>query len=118
MPLVNVLVNNRAYTVACDEGEEEHLRELARFVDGRVRKLVETVGQAGDARLLLMASLLIADELCESVERVSERDREIAELRDGQKRVEAARKTEDQLAEVLEKAAREIEDIAAGLARA
>ncbi|MGQ0742355.1 MAG: cell division protein ZapA [Alphaproteobacteria bacterium] len=118
MPLVNVLVNNRAYTVACDEGEEEHLRELARFVDGRVRQLVETVGQAGDARLLLMASLLVADELSEAKDLVSERDREIAGLRHSQHDAEAARKTEDQLAEVLEKAAREIEDIAAGLARA
>ena len=29
MPLVNVMVNSRAYTIACDEGEEEHLKELA-----------------------------------------------------------------------------------------
>ena len=29
MPLVNVMVNGRAYTIACDDGEEDHLRELA-----------------------------------------------------------------------------------------
>ena len=34
MPLVNVMVNNRAYTIACDDGEEEHLRQLAAIVDG------------------------------------------------------------------------------------
>ena len=32
MPLVNVMVNGRAYTIACDDGEEDHLRELAGIV--------------------------------------------------------------------------------------
>jgi len=40
MPLVNAMVNGRAYTIACDEGEEEHLRELAAYVDGKVRELL------------------------------------------------------------------------------
>ena len=62
MPLVNVMVNNKAYTIACDEGEEDHLRQLAAIVDGKVRELLESVGNVGDLRLLLMASLLIADE--------------------------------------------------------
>ena len=42
MPLVNVLINGHAYTVACDEGEEEHLRELSQFLDRRVRDLRHT----------------------------------------------------------------------------
>jgi cell division protein ZapA len=62
MPLVNVMVNNKAYTIACDDGEEDHLRQLAAIVDGKVRELLESVGNVGDLRLLLMASLLIADE--------------------------------------------------------
>ena len=44
MPLVNVMVNSRAYTIACDEGEEEHLRELATHVDGKVKELLGSVG--------------------------------------------------------------------------
>ena len=47
MPLVNVMVNGRAYTIACDDGEEDHLRELAEHVDGKVRELLESVGQVG-----------------------------------------------------------------------
>jgi cell division protein ZapA len=62
MPLVNVMVNNKAYTIACDDGEEDHLRQLAAIVDGKVRELLGSVGNVGDLRLLLMASLLIADE--------------------------------------------------------
>ncbi len=62
MPLVNVMVNARAYTIACDEGEEEHLRQLAATVDAKTREVLSSVGQVGDTRLLLMAALLIADE--------------------------------------------------------
>jgi cell division protein ZapA len=56
------MVNGRAYTIACDEGEEEHLRELAATVDAKAREVLSSVGQVGDARLLLMAAILIADE--------------------------------------------------------
>lgn len=62
MPLVNIMVNSRAYTVACDEGEEGHLKELAAHVDEKAREVLASVGQVGDARMLLMAALLIADE--------------------------------------------------------
>jgi len=118
MPLVNVLVNNHAYTVACDEGEEEHLRELARFLDGRVRQLVESVGQVGDARLLLMAGLVIADELSETVGRLDELKKELSSLKTASKEGEISQRSEDELADALEKATRQIEDIAARLARA
>ena len=118
MPLVNVLVNNHAYTVACDEGEEEHLRELARFLDGRVRQLVESVGQVGDARLLLMAGLVVADELSETMGRLDELKKELSSLKAAPKDNETSQRTEDELADALEKATRQIEDIAARLARA
>jgi len=59
MPLVNVMVNSRAYTIACDDGEEEHLKELAAHVDAKAREVLGSVGQVGDARMLLMAALLM-----------------------------------------------------------
>src|SRR5580692_5805155 len=43
MPLVNVMVNSRAYTIACDEGEEPHLKELAQHVDAKMKELIGTV---------------------------------------------------------------------------
>ncbi len=66
MAQVTVSINRREYRISCDEGEEEHLSELARFVDKRVGELVEAVGQIGDTRLMVMASLLIADELADA----------------------------------------------------
>jgi cell division protein ZapA len=63
MPQVIVTINTRTYAVACGEGEEEHLLRLAAIVDQRVTALAQQVGQVGDARLLLMTSLLMADDL-------------------------------------------------------
>ncbi len=43
MPLVNVMVNGRAYTIACDDGEEDHLKALADEVDSKVKELLGSV---------------------------------------------------------------------------
>jgi cell division protein ZapA len=63
MPMVSVTINGRSYEIACDPGQEEQLRRLAADLAGRVNQLVESVGQVGDAQLMLMAGLLVADEL-------------------------------------------------------
>jgi cell division protein ZapA len=65
MAKVSVTINGRKYDIACDDGQEAHLARLAQYVDKRVDELVAAVGQVGDARLLVMASLLVADELSE-----------------------------------------------------
>jgi len=66
MAQVEIRINSRAYRISCDDGQEEHLTRLAAFVDKRVQELVASVGQVGEERLLVMASLLIADELSET----------------------------------------------------
>jgi len=119
MPLVNVLVNGRAYTVACDEGEEGHVRELGQFVDKRVRELSGSVGQVGDARLLLMASLVVADELSEALAKLQERENELAALKSAAASAKESReKGEEIAAGALEGAALRLEAIAARLAHA
>ena len=66
MASVDVSINGRNYQIACENGEEDRLSKLAEYVDERVQELVVAVGQAGDTRLLVMVSLLIADELYEA----------------------------------------------------
>ncbi len=72
MPQVSFLINGRPYEVACGDGEEDHLRDLADYVDQTVQKLVASVGQAGDARLLVMACLTIADDLSEALQKLDD----------------------------------------------
>jgi len=63
MGQVAVTVFGRSYRFDCGEGEEARLGELAAFLKGRVEELNRQFGSAGEERLLLMAALLIADEL-------------------------------------------------------
>ncbi|MEE2746772.1 MAG: cell division protein ZapA [Pseudomonadota bacterium] len=65
MSQISITINERKYEIACDEGQEEHITRLAEYIDKRVSELIAAVGQVGDARLLVMASLLISDELSE-----------------------------------------------------
>ena len=115
MAQVTVLVNGRNYTLACEDGEEEHLTALAAFIDSRVAELGRSVGQVGDARLMLMASLIVADELAVANERVEELEQELEKAAQEKQAVNAASAGEDAFAEVLESAAQRIEDIAARL---
>lgn len=66
---ISVNINGRQYPVTCEEGEEEHITRLARYIDKRVKELVKSVGHIGEAHLLAMTSLYIADELSEANER-------------------------------------------------
>ena len=66
MAQVNLKINGRDYLVACEDGEENQLTFLAEYIDHQVENLVKSVGQVGEARLLLMASLMLADELAET----------------------------------------------------
>ncbi len=74
MAQVALTVNGRAYQIACDDGQEDHLKDLAEYVDKRIQELVASVGQVGEARLLVMASLLIADELSEAFRQLDDLD--------------------------------------------
>lgn len=66
MGQVAVTLNGRTYRLVCGDGEEPRLAELANHVKNHVEKLAREFGQAGDERLLLMAALLVADELWEA----------------------------------------------------
>jgi cell division protein ZapA len=117
MPLVNVMVNSRAYTIACDEGEEDHLKELAAHVDSKVRELLESVGQVGDQRLLLMAAVLITDELFEARARLDAHAKAVGDLANAHEQISGElSKSEENAVALLEAAAKRIEAINARLA--
>ena len=63
MGQVRITLNGRGYDIACDDGQEEHVMRLANALSERVDQFVTANGQVGEARLLLMAGLLMADDL-------------------------------------------------------
>ena len=113
MSQVSLEINGRAYTVACDDGEEEHLTELAAYVNKQVSDLVGSIGQVGDSRLLLMSSLMISDELADSLQKISELESTIAALQQSSEALgEKAQDASLVLAEVLDRASQRVEEIA------
>lgn len=65
MSQVALQVGGRPYTVSCADGEEDHLRHLAAIVDAKLDSLGGTLAP-GDAKNLLFAALLLADEVDEA----------------------------------------------------
>lgn len=68
MATVDVTVGGRQYQLACEDGQEAHLTAVAALVDAEARALSRQVGVVGEARLLLMAALMIADRLRDATE--------------------------------------------------
>jgi cell division protein ZapA len=68
MAQVTITINGRNYPVACNAGEEGRIGELARYVDGKVKGFAKEFGAVGEARLLLLTALILADELAEARE--------------------------------------------------
>ncbi len=62
MASVEVEIAGRRYTVACRDGEEEHLQTLAALVDRRAKDAAAALGSLSEARQLLFASLPLADD--------------------------------------------------------
>ncbi len=83
MGQVSVTVNGRVYRLECGAGEEKHLMSLAEFVSGHVEAMRKKFGQAGDDRLILMAALLVADELWEQKRQLASAKAEAARMREG-----------------------------------
>ena len=110
MAELTVTINGREYQVACEDGQEEHLGKLSRYVDTKMADLVSSIGQIGDARLLVMTSLMIADELSDAYEQI-----ESLGAGNGGGR---ASPSETAVASALEACAQRIENIAARIDRA
>ncbi len=62
---VTITIGGREFRVSCREGEEEHLRTAAALLDGEAAALAEQIGRLPEARMLLMAGLMLADRTAE-----------------------------------------------------
>jgi len=81
MAQVTVTIDGKAYRMACEEGQEEHLIELAQRFDQYVAHLKDSFGEIGDQRITVMAGIMVMDELSEMQKRMRGLESEIATLR-------------------------------------
>jgi len=109
MAQVNIVVNGRNYSVGCGDGEEAHLRSLAEYLDSRVQEIAGQVGQVGDSRLFLLAGLMVADDMAETMEQLDSLRAELAAIKAARNEHEGVR---------LDDLTRRLEDIAGRLENA
>lgn len=88
MPEVTITIGGRQFEVACQAGEEQYLHTAAKMLDDEAQVLSDQVGRMPEARMLLMAGLLLADktasmedQVAATKEQLAERDAEIQRLR-------------------------------------
>lgn len=62
MPQVTLNINGNPYSLACEKGEEEQLQDLGSTISQKVGEIADAMGQIGDAKLILMAALILLDE--------------------------------------------------------
>jgi cell division protein ZapA len=113
MAQVTVTIDGKAYRMACDEGQEQHLTDLATRFDGYVGHLKGQFGEIGDLRVTVMAGIMIMDEISELTRRVTGLESELETLRSNRETVLAATaRTEEGLAEALGEVTNRIRGIA------
>ena len=119
MSQVTITVNGRTYKLACDDGEEQHLLKLAAHLSSHVDELRGSFGRVGDDRLMLMAGLMICDELFELRGRHDKLNAELTALQNERSSQAAeAEQSEAELAQTLEAAAERLEALSSKLADA
>ncbi|MFP5077241.1 cell division protein ZapA [Rhizobium sp. YIM 134829] len=114
MAQVTVTIDGKAYRMACEEGQEDHLTELAGRFDQYVSHLKGQFGEIGDLRLTVMAAIMVTDELSEVNRRLSALEAELDGLkrsRDGQ--LSETQRAEEALAAALSDVTQQIHGIAA-----
>jgi cell division protein ZapA len=112
MSQVSVTINGRQFRMACEDGQEAHLMDLARDLDSRIEGLRGKFGEIGDTRLTVMAALTIADTLAETNQRIRRLEEEVAAMQEGRAAAaDRARTAQTSVAAALTAAAERVEII-------
>ena len=116
MAHVVVTIAGRTYRMACDDGEEPQVRDLAALVEEKILSMRGSFGDIGERRSIIMAAIAIADETKSMREKLAALETETAALRAETEAAKAdAAALEARVAENLESAAARLELLAAGL---
>lgn len=121
MPQVNVEINGRSYRLSCGKGEEEHVISLSRRIDAHATKMGRAATPSSEAQTLVMAALMLADELVDSEKTVDVLSDQITDLKEsgiGGAPDDRIAEMEHAVADMLDKAAAQIESVVVDLEEA
>tara|TARA_Y100000994_G_scaffold221622_1_gene201400 strand:+ start:257 stop:703 length:447 start_codon:yes stop_codon:yes gene_type:complete len=80
MANVNIKFNNKDYLLSCDDGQEESLKELTKFLDKKYSELKEKLGNIGENKLLLITTIQLIDEYFDLKQRVNQQKKKLDDL--------------------------------------
>lgn len=116
MAQVTVTIDGKAYRMACEEGQEDHLTDLASRFDRYVGHLKDQFGEIGDLRITVMAGIMVMDELSEVSRKLRGLETEVENLKQGRDaQLSNDARNEEVLASALSDITRQISGIAAKL---
>jgi len=116
MAQVTVTIDGKAYRMACEEGQEEHLMGLAQNFDQYVGHLKRQFGEIGDLRVTVMASIMIMDELHEANRQRAALEAELESLRKNRDGAAAvAERNDEAVASMLTELTSQVKAISAKL---
>ena len=82
MANVNIKFNGKEFLLSCDDGQEEHLEELALYLNEKFTDLKNSLGNIGESKLLLITSISVLDEYYETKKKIDIQKSEIAKITD------------------------------------
>jgi cell division protein ZapA len=118
MSSVNITINGKQYRVACEPGQEQRLTQLAMDFDERIASMRARFGEVGDARLTVMAAMMLGDELVDARAKIAKLEADIAALNIARAgATDRLSRTEAAVASALDAAADKIERMTLALSR-
>jgi cell division protein ZapA len=104
--MVDISIAGRRYAVQCDDGQESRLKRLASYIDHKAADLQRRQPELTEPRTLLLAGLLVTDELFDAYEEIQQLRTRVAE---------GGKANEAQAAKAMENVAARLEQLAASL---
>ena len=80
MANVNVKFNNKDYLLSCDDGQEESLKKLTKFLDKKYSELKDKLGNIGENKLLLITTIQLIDDYFDLKQRVTQQKKKLDDL--------------------------------------
>ena len=89
MANVSIKFNNKDYLLSCDDGQEESLKKLTKFLDKKYSELKEKLGNIGENKLLLITTIQLIDEYFDLKVKVSDQKKKLDEISSKFKEIKA-----------------------------
>ena len=80
MANVNIKFNGKEFLLSCEDGQEEHLEELALYLNDKFSNLKNSLGNIGESKLLLITSISVLDEYYEIKKKIDIQKKEINKI--------------------------------------